>query len=321
MADYKVRVKSKEEAYKVKELFGSLGLRKGAYFGSEEWVVTDNDCSTGATSLYSELSKIKELTLPQLKDLVVLKRNDVADATHTDQDNWKWYVGADAYVWQAGNAQQLKQWDKASLDMVDLKPIAKETIMKEYLVNYNGKYKLEHLHNPIHGAIEIPEGAEYLTECMDNEELFKLWWKGMHKLCIGYDKDLFYMGERVNDYLSRTEHLGSKIVWRRHTQPEELPFLDNGDDDKSDCDSKLGNFVVDDTLNQRQSQYGDFHDVAHTTQYLLQMLSNDKMSDVQLESLHMICSKLARIAHGDPNHIDSWHDIAGYATLVVKDIS
>jgi hypothetical protein len=34
----------------------------------------------------------------------------------------------------------------------------------------------------------------------------------------------------------------------------------------------------------------------------------------------MICSKLARLACGDADHVDSWHDIAGYATLVVKDL-
>lgn len=75
-----------------------------------------------------------------------------------------------------------------------------------------------------------------------------------------------------------------------------------------------------DTLNERQSTYGSFEDVANTTQYLLQMLSTDAMSDVQLEALHMICSKLARIAHGDPNYKDNWHDIAGYATLVERSL-
>jgi len=30
----------------------------------------------------------------------------------------------------------------------------------------------------------------------------------------------------------------------------------------------------------------------------------------------MIFSKIARILNGDPNHLDSWTDIAGYATLV-----
>ena len=93
-----------------------------------------------------------------------------------------------------------------------------------------------------------------------------------------------------------------------HTQPEELPFVD---DEPTNVEA---------TLAERESQYGSFKDVANTTQYLLKMLSTDEMSDVQLEALHMICSKLSRIRHGDVKHVDSWHDIAGYATLVVNDL-
>jgi hypothetical protein len=32
----------------------------------------------------------------------------------------------------------------------------------------------------------------------------------------------------------------------------------------------------------------------------------------------MICHKMARIMNGDPNYVDSWADIAGYATLVAN---
>lgn len=74
------------------------------------------------------------------------------------------------------------------------------------------------------------------------------------------------------------------------------------------------------TLNERQSQYGSFKDVADTTAALMDQFALGRMSNVQREALHMICSKLARIANGDPNHVDSWHGIAGYATLVVDDL-
>jgi hypothetical protein len=36
----------------------------------------------------------------------------------------------------------------------------------------------------------------------------------------------------------------------------------------------------------------------------------------QREALEMIQHKVARILNGDPSYHDSWHDIAGYATLV-----
>ena len=36
----------------------------------------------------------------------------------------------------------------------------------------------------------------------------------------------------------------------------------------------------------------------------------------QREALEMLALKIARILNGDPNYADSWHDVAGYATLV-----
>lgn len=72
-------------------------------------------------------SECKEITLPQLRDKVVLHRNDVGDANHTDQDDWKWFVASDgkAYVFAAGNAENKQRWDESPLDHVDLKPINK----------------------------------------------------------------------------------------------------------------------------------------------------------------------------------------------------
>lgn len=40
----------------------------------------------------------------------------------------------------------------------------------------------------------------------------------------------------------------------------------------------------------------------------------------QREALELIAVKLARILVGDPNHVDHWRDIAGYATLVVQEL-
>jgi hypothetical protein len=36
----------------------------------------------------------------------------------------------------------------------------------------------------------------------------------------------------------------------------------------------------------------------------------------ELEAMHMIVNKIARIYNGDNHYSDSWRDIAGYATLV-----
>ncbi len=47
---------------------------------------------------------------------------------------------------------------------------------------------------------------------------------------------------------------------------------------------------------------------------------NDDYSSVQELVLDSIFIKLARISCGDPNFKDHWLDIAGYATLVVREL-
>jgi hypothetical protein len=46
----------------------------------------------------------------------------------------------------------------------------------------------------------------------------------------------------------------------------------------------------------------------------------DNLNDMQRESLHMIAHKIGRILSGDPNCVDHWDDVAGYARLVSKSL-
>ena len=75
-------------------------------------------------------------------------------------------------------------------------------------------------------------------------------------------------------------------------------------------------------LSERGDRYGSFADVANTTMRILraiQWAKNGKsMSDSQEVALQMIASKIARIANGDPDYIDNWVDIAGYAQLIAN---
>jgi len=90
---------------------------------------------------------------------------------------------------------------------------------------------------------------------------------------------------------------------------------------------KPGEFIQADTnvdaiLNTRASSYGSFATQAKIAQRLKHVAhtaagEQDKtFAHDQAEALDMIFGKIARIVNGDPNHIDSWVDIAGYATLV-----
>ena len=78
--------------------------------------------------------------------------------------------------------------------------------------------------------------------------------------------------------------------------------------------------VISDLLAAREVTYGAFREVAALSQQLKDLLSTCQVSAVQAESIDMIASKLARIINGDPDHVDSWKDIAGYAMLVVAEL-
>lgn len=87
-------------------------------------------------------------------------------------------------------------------------------------------------------------------------------------------------------------------------------------------DDDMNDTRVDETLNQRHDTYGYFIHLANVSQQLKKVLfhelaiRNKDLVPDQLEALEMILHKIARIVNGDETHVDSWHDIAGYATLV-----
>lgn len=77
---------------------------------------------------------------------------------------------------------------------------------------------------------------------------------------------------------------------------------------------------VDATLQERGSRYGAFTGHAQITQDLKRTMQAtpkwDALEADQREALDMVAHKIGRILNGDPNYIDSWHDIIGYTRLV-----
>ena len=77
---------------------------------------------------------------------------------------------------------------------------------------------------------------------------------------------------------------------------------------------------IDKTLNERGTRYGDFEDHAFITQDLKAVMQEtpnwDALKADQKEALEMTAHKIGRILNGDPDYIDSWHDIIGYIRLV-----
>lgn len=77
---------------------------------------------------------------------------------------------------------------------------------------------------------------------------------------------------------------------------------------------------INEILAEREARYGSFMDHARVTQAIKYSLINaprwNTLADDQREALEMIAHKIGRIVCGDPNYIDSWVDIEGYARLV-----
>ena len=74
------------------------------------------------------------------------------------------------------------------------------------------------------------------------------------------------------------------------------------------------------TLAERGSRYGAFIDHAHIAQGLQTVMRQapgwEKLAADQAQALSVIADKVARILNGDPDYLDNWHDIQGYARLV-----
>jgi len=88
------------------------------------------------------------------------------------------------------------------------------------------------------------------------------------------------------------------------------------------ADQYLSATSVDTVLDTRAQDYGAFKDGAQLMQGLKRLMAdhaqrhNKTFADDQWEALEMIIHKVGRIVNGNPDKVDHWTDIAGYAKLV-----
>ena len=278
MENLKIKVNSEAESKEVQELFFELGYGwhgKGKVVSYLDQTISDDFgwlvlwkppyLKNTVTQMGCGFEDLKEITMQELNDMVVLKR------------------------------------------------IKKEKTMKEWIYkDGSGEYVLTtdpKVANLASDAVEVPHGVDTATICM-NEIYF---WDTKNNRTWVTNEWVDCDGEAVvgiDDYLNLWKKDNAEIIWQREKPQEKCADI---------CGEVCGNNVQS-TLEERESQYGGFSDVAELTCGLIGSLVRPGMSFVQREALHMICSKLARIHCGDINKIDSWHDIAGYATLVVKDL-
>ena len=88
------------------------------------------------------------------------------------------------------------------------------------------------------------------------------------------------------------------------------------------ADAKTETTDVDATLDARALDYGAFKDGAALMQGIKRQMAEHAakhgktFADDQWEALEMIVHKIGRIVNGNPDKVDHWTDIAGYAKLV-----
>lgn len=82
---------------------------------------------------------------------------------------------------------------------------------------------------------------------------------------------------------------------------------------------------ITETLNDRETKYGNFIDLATAIQAFKSIMraapAYPRMTAVQREAMEMDMMKTCRILYGDPMHFDSWRDKAGYAALAVEEFN
>lgn len=121
MDNYKIKVKDESSADEARDLFKKLGYHpdNSSYEPYVEWVAVFEDGSGSFFSHNMSLNECVEITIAQLRDLVVLKRNDVKDATHQDK-----YDASLKYVYLNGEWYEwINGWMSGCINPAKLTPI------------------------------------------------------------------------------------------------------------------------------------------------------------------------------------------------------
>ena len=103
--------------------------------------------------------------------------------------------------------------------------------MKEFLDIAKNYTYVQYTEKRSEDWIEVPEGADTLTKSGDT---LYFWSKAKNTTWVDGEGWCFCDNSRLCTLDSYLNDSGVSIVWQRHTQPEELPFMDSLPDFKHD---------------------------------------------------------------------------------------
>ena len=244
----KIKVNNEDESKEIQELLFEFGCywagRKnkdnvieetnGRYIFSRRGEMTH--CESSEVELNGVGFSLKEITLQQLRDLVVLKRNDVNDATYVDSHLFKVYIDSDYKIYYFEQRQfnngQYNTWVERCINnhmpellkdeyISELKPIENEVKLKEFLNPEQGYALVECFVGETSipkSWIEVPEGAEIflLDESSGEDNLYFVKHDG--EVFCEYSVDA--TGVQNNIWIKgiiKVLHKGmGKVLWQRN---------------------------------------------------------------------------------------------------------
>ena len=241
MEDLKIRVNSEAESEEAQCLFFELGYIWLGGHGSSYFKINDNFKYITAYMRGMSLAQgtngdaKKEITMLQLRDMVVLKRNDVGDANAYCNDNSEhYYISSDGKYFYYLEGYESSKWMHSSNNISYLekhvKPIEKP--MKEFLDPAND-HKFIVTDKPFFDWIEVPEGADTLAGDSSTRYFWKYGVGEKGNMIIGVGESLTrYSGwtgckDSADVWLDCVNDDSFKIIWQRETQPEALPLIDD----------------------------------------------------------------------------------------------
>lgn len=187
MDNYKIKVKDEAESKEAQELFFELGyswLCCGKHYnriGNYTFITAYPDEMLLRMGWGGDTDK--ELTLPQLRDLVVLKRNDINDANCIDKKREAWYLASDGtyYAWQ----YRKLCWDTESdacVEAHDIKPIKKHLETATGRFDENGEHHLTFSNGTeekdpalISGDVALANVHKHIVQYLHDDEPYGRW--------------------------------------------------------------------------------------------------------------------------------------------------
>ncbi|APJ18513.1 hypothetical protein [Acinetobacter baumannii] len=223
MDNYKIKVKDEASADVARDLFKELGYQpdNSSYEPYVEWIAVFEDGSGSFYSHNMNLGECVEITIAQLRDLVVVKRNDVKDATHRDKQQNSIYLTSDKviYYWQG-------EWCKSAIN--------KSNDYENYIAN-----SLTPITQPqdpalISGDVALANVHKCIVQYLHDDEPYGRWTTITDHLWSQYHLGMFLDPDTKFKFRFKPQTIKVELELPKPFEPEEDCHVYILDDGKTD---------------------------------------------------------------------------------------